>query len=148
MAQIPNDILIAALAGYTLERQRIDDRIAAVEVMLAGKTESPAIATNGSTGKRRRFSAAARRTMAAAQKARWAKLKGGPEPVEPVGPAPEAPKPKRQISPEGMKGIIAATKALWRRQKAAAKGKAAVAQKTGPKATKKSAPRRQQRKRL
>jgi hypothetical protein len=133
MAKIPNDILIAALAGYKLERQRIDDKIAAVEAMLGGKPEIATVTTDGSTGKRKKFSAAVRRRMAAAQKARWAKQKGVSE------PAPEAAKPKRQISPAGMKNIMAATKARWWRQKAAAQGKAAVAGKTAPKATKKSA---------
>ena len=43
-----------------------------------------------------------------------------------------SPKPKRRISPEGMKRIIAATKKRWRLQKAAAK--AASAKKVAPKA--------------
>ena len=121
MAQIRNDILTAALAGFKLERRRIDEKIAHVEAMLGGETGSPIVTTDGSTAGRRRFSAATRGRMAAAQKARWAKLKGASEPSE---PAPVAPKPKRQISPEGLKRIIAATKARWRRQKAAAKGTA------------------------
>ena len=77
----------------------------------------------------------ARKGMAAAQKARWAKLKGAPEIA---GPAPEAPKPKRQIHPEGMKNIIAATKRRWRRQKAASKSKAALAKSAEKKVAKKA----------
>jgi hypothetical protein len=129
--------LIAALAGYKLERPRIDDKIAAVEAMLGDKTEIATVTTGGSTGKRKKFSAAAQRRMAAAQKARWAKLKGV---SEAAATAPDVPKPKRQISPEGMKRIIAGTKARWRRQKAATKGRAAIEVKTGPEASKKSAP--------
>lgn len=75
------------------------------------------------TPKRRRFSAAARRRMALAQKARWAKAKGQIEAPSP--PAPEA--TKRRISPEGMKRIIAATKKRWRLQRAAAKAASAPA---------------------
>jgi hypothetical protein len=57
--------------------------------------------------------------MALAQKARWAKIKGEIE--LPTPPTPEPPKPKRRISAEGMKRIIAATKKPWRLQKPAAR---------------------------
>jgi len=45
--------------------------------------------------------------------------KGESEPA--TSPAPEVPKPKRKISAEGIKRIIAATKKRWRRQRAAEK---------------------------
>jgi len=48
------------------------------------------------TGKRKKFSAAVRRKMALAQKARWAKIKGESEPAAPA-PA-EVPKAKRKLS--------------------------------------------------
>jgi hypothetical protein len=79
------------------------------------KTEAPTL-------KRRKFSAASRRKMALAQKARWANIKGE---IEPPPPTPEPSKPKRRISAEGMKKIIAATKKRWRLQKAAARASAA-----------------------
>jgi hypothetical protein len=64
--------------------------------------------------------------MAMAQKARWAKIKGESEPSAPT--KPEAPKPKRRISKEGMARIIAATKKRWaaihKAQKAGAKAPA------------------------
>jgi hypothetical protein len=69
--------------------------------------------------KRKKRSAAVRRKMALAQKARWAKIKG--DVATPAPTAPEPPKPKRQISAEGMKRIIAATKKRWRLQRAATK---------------------------
>lgn len=59
-----------------------------------------------------------RRRMAEAQKARWAKIKGK---AEPPSPEPVATKAKRQISAEGMKRIIAATKKRWRLRAAAKK---------------------------
>jgi len=61
--------------------------------------------------------------MAEAQRARWAAIKGTSTLPEPV--TQEAPKKKRQISAEGMKNIIAATKKRWRLQKAAAKAQSA-----------------------
>jgi hypothetical protein len=79
--------------------------------------------------------------MAEAQKARWAKIKGESEPA-----APEAPKAKHHISPEGMQRIVAATKKRWRLQKATAAatakpGKKAAAKTAAPaKAAKKAAP--------
>jgi hypothetical protein len=57
----------------------------------------------------RTMSAAARRKIAAAQRARWAKRKG-------TGSA----HPKRYISPEGLAGIRAATRARWARWRIAA----------------------------
>jgi integrase len=88
----------------------------AAAVKLPATAEAP-------TRKRRKFSAASRRKMALAQKARWAKIKGEIEPPSPR--TPEPPKPKRRISAEGMKRIIAATKKRWRLQKAAARASAA-----------------------
>jgi hypothetical protein len=122
-----------------LERQKaaIDRALAALREVdsaaVAPKVE-PAATPDAPTRKRRKFSAAARRKMALAQKSRWAKIKG-----EIATPAP--PKPQRRISPEGMKRIIAATKKRWRLQKAAAKA-ASVKKTKAPtaKAVKKSAP--------
>jgi len=52
---------------------------------------------------KRTMSAAGRRRIAAAQRARWAKLKG----------ESAAPKPKRHISATGKKRIAAASRARW-----------------------------------
>lgn len=82
----------------------------------AGKT---ADTPEPGTGKRKKFSAAARKKMARAQQARWAKIKG--ENAAPSVAASEPSKPKRKISPEGIKRIVAATKKRWRLQRAAAK---------------------------
>jgi len=131
-----------------LERQKaaIDRALAALREVdspaAAPKVESAAT-PDASIHRRRKFSAAARRKMALAQKSRWAKIKGE---TAPPAPAPAPAKPQRRISPEGMKRIIAATKKRWRLQKAAAK--AVSAKKAAPKkakapsakAVKKSAP--------
>ncbi len=58
------------------------------------------------TKSRRTMSAAARRKISLAQKARWAKAKG------------HAPKPKRTISVAGRKKIAAAQRARWAKVKA------------------------------
>jgi hypothetical protein len=76
------------------------------------------VATPEAPPKRKQFSAASRRKMAQAQKARWAKIKGE---SEPLAATPEPPKTKRKISAEGLQRIIAATKKRWRLQRAAAK---------------------------
>jgi hypothetical protein len=116
---------------------QLEQRKAAIERALAALREvdvtgsaaevKPAAAPEASTGKRKKFSAAARRRMALAQKARWAKIKGEIEAVAP--PLPEPSKPKSRISPEGMKRIIAATKKRWRLKRAAAKAASAKAAK-------------------
>jgi hypothetical protein len=85
--------------------------------------EAPAV-------KARIFSAAARKNMALAQKARWAAIKGETAPTVSVTPEPE--KPKSRISPEGSKRIIAANRKRWRLQRAAEKS-AAAKKKASPK---------------
>ena len=90
------------------------------QVEAAGTLEVPA-----RKGKKR--SVAVRKRMKEAQRLRWAKIRGESEPSAPV---PEPPKPKRRISAEGMKRIIAATKKRWRLQRAAAKS--APARKVAP----------------
>jgi len=55
------------------------------------------------------MSAAARRKISVAQKARWAKAKG------------HAPKPKHKISAAGKKRIAAAARARWAKFRAAKK---------------------------
>ena len=139
--------------SYTGAIDGLERRKAAIEKALTAlrEVDAPATAaqiasddvTEASSGNRRKFTAAARKRMALAQKARWAKIKGEIEP--PTKPAPEPAKSKRRISPEGIQRIIAATKKRWRLQRAAAK--LAEAAKAIPKkailkkvAVKKSAP--------
>jgi hypothetical protein len=60
------------------------------------------------------MSAAGRARIAAAQKARWAKIKG-------AKPAPKAPAKKRTMSAAGRARISAAAKARWAKARAAGK---------------------------
>src|SRR5579863_2267933 len=102
-----------------LERQKtaIERALAALrgieEIPKAGSATAPEL----SAGKGRKRSAAVRKRMKEAQRLRWAKIRGESE----LPAVPESSKPKRRISAEGMKRIIAATKKRWRLQKAAAK---------------------------
>jgi hypothetical protein len=123
--KLTSDILVAAIEGFELQKKQIDNKIAEIRQMLSeGPTETVAT-SEAPVGTRKKFSAAARKRMAEAQKLRFAKLKGETEPPSPV--TPEPPKAKRKISAEGMKRIIAATKERWRRQKAEAAEKSAPA---------------------
>lgn len=116
------------LQSFTGVIDGLERRKAAIERALAALREVDAPGTPAEVkpdaiteapGTRRKFTAAARKRMALAQKARWARIKGEIEPATP--PAPEPAKPKRRISPEGIKRIIAATKKRWRLQRAAEK---------------------------
>jgi hypothetical protein len=105
------------LVNSRKQKRQIDTQIAALQPILSGGSTEPAATPEPPKPKRKNFSAASRRKMAMAQQARWAKIRKESEPLTPA--KPEARKPKRQISEEGMKRIIAATKKRWRLAKAA-----------------------------
>src|SRR6266496_3646313 len=86
------------------ERDRLDAAINAL-TSLSGNTPQTG---RSSTGGKRKVSALARRRMAAAQRARWAKAKG------------TSTKPKRHISPAGLARIRAAQRARWAKVRKAA----------------------------
>jgi hypothetical protein len=115
--KLTSEIITAAIEGFEAQKTRIDDQIRELRAVLVGGPAASAATPEAPTKKRKKFSAAARRKMAMAQRARWAKIKGESEP-----PAPKAvPKSKRKISKEGMARIIAASKRRWRLQNAAGK---------------------------
>jgi len=96
----------------------------------------PAATVEVPTPKGKKRSAAVRKRMKEAQRLRWAKIRGETAPA-----MPEPSKPRRRISAEGMKRIIAATKKRWRLQRAAVKSAPAKTGARGRKtAVKKSAP--------
>jgi hypothetical protein len=98
------------------EKSRIEARLTAINRVLSGdgSTVIPAAQPTAKRGGARRFSAATKAKMAAAQKARWAKLKG----TSTSTTAP-APKQKRKLSAAGRAAIVAATQARWAKIKAA-----------------------------
>jgi hypothetical protein len=113
-----------------LERQKsaIDRALAAlreIDAPASAAQVEPASGLEPTTSGRKKFSVAARKRMALAQKARWAKIKD--EIQQPMPPLTQPSKTKRRISPEGMKRIIAATKKRWRLKRAAAKAASAAA---------------------
>jgi hypothetical protein len=119
--KLTEEVINAAIDGFKAQKSRLDQQIAELRTMLNGGSPQGAVASEPVPRRHRRMSAAARRRIAAAQRARWAKLRGesGPGPAKVV-------KPKRRISPEGMKRIIAATKRRWRLQRAAMRAKSAT----------------------
>jgi hypothetical protein len=110
------EIIAAAIAGFEFQKIQLDHQIAELKSMLAGNS-TPSAATPSQTGKRKRFSLASRRKMAAAQRARYAKLREAAE-----APQAEAAKPKkRKMSAAGRRAISIATKKRWAAIKAAKK---------------------------
>jgi cell division septum initiation protein DivIVA len=102
----------------------LKDQIEALEQELGqivGSSTTPATpAAAAEPQKRRKVSAAGRARIAAAQRARWATLKGTQPPVEtlPVKPVKKA---KRTMSPAARARIALAAKARWAKAKAAGK---------------------------
>src|SRR6266571_441861 len=92
--------LAAVVVGLELQRERIDARIAEIRQALDGRTAATVPTEDEKPRKKR--SAAVRRRMALAQRARFAKLRQAAEPQE-----VEKPK-KRKLSVQGRKNIIAA----------------------------------------
>ena len=87
------------------ERDRLEQAIAAL-ARLAGEYKTSAI-RRGATRPRRTLSAAARRRISIAQKARWAKTRGS-----------RAPAPVRMMSQAARNKIAAAQRARWAKTRA------------------------------
>jgi hypothetical protein len=92
----------ALLKELQQERNRLDRAIQAIGELVT--PDHSGAAQPGTESTRRTVSAAARRKMAAAQRARWAKAKGA------AGPAPV-----RTMSQAARKKIAAAQRARWAR---------------------------------
>ena len=108
------DILSAAVIGFEVQKFAIERKIAEIRLILDGGRSVPD--TPSGTGKpRKKRSAAVRRRMALAQRARYAKLKQSAEPAQAVAEKPK----KRKLSAAGRRAIIAATKKRWAAVKAA-----------------------------
>jgi hypothetical protein len=102
------------------QREKLSLRIAELRAMLNGGPSDTAMTTQPATTKKRsKFSAVARRKMALAQKARWARIRGESEPTVPVMAG--GPTAKRKLSAAGRANIIAATKKRWALKRAAEK---------------------------
>jgi hypothetical protein len=100
------ELLRVALTGLELNLSKVNAAIAEIRSELGQHSASPRAAAPAA-GKRKPFSAAAKKRMAAAQKLRWAKTRGESTPAA----APK--KAKRKMSAAGRARIIAATKKRW-----------------------------------
>ena len=112
--KLPTDILAAALIGFEVQKNRIEARIAEIKQLLDGGRSEPAPSSEIRKPRKKR-SAAVRRKMALAQRARYAKLRQASAPPQTVASKPK----KRKLSAAGRKAIIAATKKRWAAVKAA-----------------------------
>jgi hypothetical protein len=123
------DVILAAIQGYQARKKEIDDKVAELRAMLSVNPAETATQSSTETAakpetvgrKRKRFSAATLRKMREAQRARWAKIRGGSE-QPPVSAKVEAPKPRRKLSAAGRRAISEATKKRWAAVKAAKAG--------------------------
>ena len=120
LLKVTDDLLNAAIEGFELHKQRLDEKIAEIRQLLNGGSRTEATAPTENAKPRKKRSAAVRRKMALAQRARYAKLKKGSEPIPAVAAKP---KKKRKMSAAGRKAISEATKKRW----AAIKAKKAAA---------------------
>ena len=112
------EIINAAIEGFESQKRRIDSQIDELRQLLnpVGTGAAPASAT---PAPKRKISAAGRRRMAAAQQARWAKVRGQAD--LPSSPAASKPaRKKRKLSAAGRKAISEATKKRWALKRAEA----------------------------
>jgi hypothetical protein len=125
---VTDELLTAALAGYQAELDRIDVKMGEIRSLLGDGTNDRAV-TSDNGRHRRKFTAAARKRMQAAQKRRWLKIKEAAEPPQ-VGTAKTK---KRKMSAAGKAAIIAGVKKRWAAVRAAKQDKTAVVRKAGRK---------------
>lgn len=109
---------MANLAGVVQqlkqERAQAARNVERLDAALAALTGG---SSSKNTGTRKRLSAAARAKIAAAQRARWAKVRGESGQKNKVVSMPK----KRTISPAARRKIAAAQRARWAKVKAAQK---------------------------
>jgi hypothetical protein len=74
--KLSNEVILAAIEGFQLQKKQIDTQIAELRQELNGYRPESVGETLTPVRRRKKFSAASRRKMALAQKARWAKIKG------------------------------------------------------------------------
>ena len=104
-------------------KERIDGLQDQLTAILGGEVSTPfASGPAAEPGrKKRKMTAAWRKAISLAQKARWAKVKGAGNGTQPT-PKPES-KPKRHTSPALRKARSVAMKARWAKAKRAGKSR-------------------------
>jgi len=121
------EIIHAAIEGFESQKRRIDSQIDGLRQLLNGGSADTG-AESGTPSRKRKISAAGRRRMAAAQKARWAKIRGEAE--QSSSAQAVAPRAKRKLSAAGRKAISEATKRRWALKRAEAAKATAPTKKT------------------
>jgi hypothetical protein len=99
------EIIHAAIEGFESQKRRIDAQIDELRQLLKDHRAAPTV-DGESAQPRRKMSAAARKRIAAAQKARWAKAKADSD-------GPKQSTPKRKLSTAGRKALSEAAKKRW-----------------------------------
>ena len=133
------EIINAAIEGFESQKRRIDSQIDELRQLLSPASTEGAPAS-GVPAPKRKISAAGRRRMAAAQQARWAKVRGQAKLLSSPA-ASKPPKQKRKLSAAGRKAISEATKKRWALKRAEGQkpqSKKATAKKTASKKQKKT----------
>ena len=113
---------VALRAALQQEKATIEARLAEITQALSASGGAAPLAA-AAPGKRH-FSAATKAKMAAAQKARWAKLKGGQAAPATLTAAPT--KLRRKYSAEAKARMAAGAKARWAKAKAGQPAKATM----------------------
>jgi len=115
--KLTSEILTAAIEGFQEQKKRLDAQIAELRQMLdAGSMDN---VTPRAPKPRRKMSAAARKRIATAQRARWAASREESGTAPKSGPATT--QKKRKLSAAGRRAIIEATKRRWAAFRAAQK---------------------------
>ena len=99
------DIIAAAIAGYESRKKQIEQQIAILRATHGGVYNSADVSTKRT---HRTLSREGRARIAAAQKLRWAKMRGARAPTEEVEP-----KPARKLSSAGRRAIAEAARRRW-----------------------------------
>ena len=135
------EIINAAIEGFESQKRRIDSQIDELRQLLNGGRPETGT-TSAAPARKRKMSAAGRRRIAAAQKARWAKIRGEAEPAS-SSAALKPTKQKRKLSAAGRKAISEATKRRWALKRAEAqKSQSTVTKKSAAKKTAGKKPQR------
>jgi hypothetical protein len=122
------EIINAAIEGLESQKRRIDSQIDELRQLLS--PASMEATPSGAVAPKRKISAAGRRRMAAAQQARWAKVRAQAElPSSPAASKP--PRQERKLSAAGRKAISEATKKRWALKRAEAQKPRPTARKGG-----------------
>ena len=113
---------VALRAALQQEQATLEARLAEITQALSASGGAATVAAV--TPGKRYFSAATKSKMAAAQKARWAKLKG--EQAAPASPTSAPTKAKRKYSAEAKARMAAGAKARWAKARAGQPAKPTV----------------------